>query len=155
MMKPPSLPKPGTMRLKKSLWLSVALGLLILLLGGVIGSGLTLHFLWGQLMTNIHEPNPEQVHEQISLRLDRMLNLDPAQRESVDRILGEQHALWLDLRSGFTADLNELLNETHRRIRAELQPEQQEKWDDRYFYLQRLFIPEKYRAPETTRDGDS
>jgi hypothetical protein len=135
-------------RSRKQTLLSVLLGLVILLCGGVIGSGLTLHFLWGRLMTGIHNPRAGEMPERLTGRIDRMLDLNDEQRARVEEIIREKQQVFLEMRADFFPRVNSLIEDLHSAIATELDDKQRATWDTRLNHLQELFIPEQYRESE-------
>ena len=137
-------------RSKKQTIASLLLGVIILCCGGIIGSGITLHYLWGRLMTGIHNPSPEAAQERLMNRMDHMLDLSDEQQTRVREILREEQPVFMALRADFFPRLDTALEELHATIGKELNPEQKETWDARFDHLQGMFIPEQYRGEEST-----
>lgn len=64
------------------------------------------------------------------LRLERDLNLNPAQRENVDRALGRHYERIRDIRRSMRPQISSIMQEIRRDVRALLNAEQQTSFDD-------------------------
>ena len=98
----------SSIRSPRRRWLRQAfLGFVILICGALIGSGLTLRFLWGTIITNIHEP--EKMTKRIVGRIDRRLHLNDKQIEKVEEIVSRKiktiRALRLEIQPRVEAEL--------------------------------------------------
>lgn len=80
-------------------------------------------------------------------RLERDLNLNPAQRENVDRALGRHYARIREIRRSMRPQINSIMQEIRRDVRSFLDNEQKTSFDEmvRKFEERRKSRWRKYR----------
>ena len=128
------LPKP------RRRWLRpVLLGLVIWFCGLIMGGGLTLHVLWGEL--NRVARNPARLTERITYRITHRLDLNEAQQNQVRRILGKYQKEFTDLRREVRPRINSLLESARQDITDILTPEQVPEWEEYYREVRGRFLP--------------
>lgn len=100
-------------------WVTLVLLLVVFVLGGVCGAGVTFYGAMCAIRSNMR--NPEQQTERIMRRLDRRLELTDEQEPKIRAIVQRQQA---DMMQGRL----ERFEQTDLEMRPILTPEQQEKW---------------------------
>lgn len=86
-------------------------------------------------------------YEPIIVRMQRELNLTPAQREQILEIIEDTRSKIMGLREGFQSQRREQLRQAFTQVRALLTPAQQTKFDRRFkLPPERLFRRHMYRG---------
>jgi hypothetical protein len=126
--KPPELPAPP----KKRRLRSIALGLVILICGGVLGSGITLVVVQ-RTMEVIQTPG--EAPKRIAERMRRKLDLSPEQTSQVLAILKEREQGIRSTLREIEPKIEEELMKTREQVSGTLNPAQAKKWCKRFDYL--------------------
>ncbi len=138
----PALPKLPDRRN----WRGVLFGALILLCG-MIGSGLTFYFLWHHVITIWQ--SPEKTTEKITSRLKTQLDLDDQQAAKIEKIIAQTRVDLHQIRRDAQPRVKEVLDKSKAEIERELKPDQVEKWN-------RIYEKTKHRwwhtRPDPKRD---
>ncbi|MFH1136021.1 MAG: hypothetical protein V1816_08030 [Pseudomonadota bacterium] len=134
-------------------WLrSLALGLLILASGMVIGGALTLKFLWNRSVENVRDPL--QVGDRITARMARRLGLNQSQKDRVGEIMRKHVDKIQKIRRQIQPGLDAAIVEAATEIKPLLDPAQTEKFEKDIKRLKRRLRelesvpPEKASAPK-------
>ncbi len=131
---PPELLRPR----RRWLW-ATFFGIIILLCGMFIGSGLTLHVLWIQLTDAIQ--NPDQMPDRITLRMTRVSDLTEAQALEVRSIWDREYCALESLRAEIAPRVQAELDKTRDEIVAVLDPDQARRWLKRFELLRKRWTP--------------
>jgi Spy/CpxP family protein refolding chaperone len=119
------LPAPS----KKGRLKAVALGIVILLCGALLGSGITLVAV-KRMMNVIHTPG--EVAKRITERMQRKLDLSPEQHRRVLAILRAREKSLRTLLGRIQPQIEKELWKTREEVAAVLNPEQAQKWLNRF-----------------------
>lgn len=136
---------------KKRRLTAIALGVVILLCGAMLGSGITLvHF--KRTMDVIHTPG--EAAKRITDRMQRKLDLTPEQQRRVLAILRAREKSLRAILTGVEPRIEGELRKTREEVAAVLNPDQAQKWRSRFDTLherwRRRWFPasrEKERTP--------
>lgn len=114
-------------------WKMAFYGLIILLAGIVIG-------VCGTLLVGPYRPadqkrNIEFINERMIRHLQHRLNLDPQQRRQVQMIMQTHMKTLDDIREQARPQIAEIMNELYVDIRAVLDEQQQQAWDESIWQL--------------------
>ncbi|HJN17379.1 MAG TPA: hypothetical protein QGH10_17875 [Armatimonadota bacterium] len=110
----------------RSLWREIALGLVILLCGGVIGSCMTILFARKAVIRSAF--SDEQRWEQMVPIMLRGLNLSREQDETIRPIIDEHLKETMEIRNDARVEAAQELREMEEAVAAELTPEQLGRW---------------------------
>jgi hypothetical protein len=115
---------------KPPVWRMVALGVVILMCGMVIGGGLTTYVLWKQVETTIMHPRlmPERIVEHMESSLD----LTPEQAEQIQEIFARRHERFDRLRVEMEPLVQAEIDSIREEVARVLTPEQLEEWNRRF-----------------------
>jgi len=106
-------------------WKAVVSVILIFLLGGMAGA-LVMHSIDQKKIESIMKGESGMTREYIVTRLNRQLNLDPAQLEQLRHIVRETHAEMRSVRKQYRPQIEEILKRSQDKVRVILRPEQLE-----------------------------
>jgi hypothetical protein len=108
------------------------MGLLALFLSGICVGGLGTWMIAEQrvLETLTHEPQP--FHKAIMRKLTRELDLSESQRVRIAEIVSNSQGELASLRERIRPEREEILRRGREALKAELSPEQQNKFDEVY-----------------------
>ena len=109
-------------------WKAIVSVLLVFLFGASAGVLVT-HKIYQQKMEKIIGDEPRTMREVIVQRLNHALDLDAAQLEQLRTIVKETRAEMKDLRKQIRPQMEEVLVRSQSKIRAILQPDQLEKYE--------------------------
>ncbi len=140
-------PAPG-----KRLWLKPTLtGVVILLCGILIGSGLTSLVLWERMSRDMRHPRftPERISEMIIDRYD----LDDEQRVRIRAILDSNREQFLLIRDRFKPAVDSLIVDAREKVAEVLGPENADRWRRDFEEFRRQF-PGPPRDKERRHDED-
>lgn len=116
---------------------SIALSLVILLCGVIIGSGLTILFLRSHILSILD--NPSHLTELAANRLAARLGLEEDQRAAVYQILQERQESLQKIRATIWPEIEAQNKETYDRISALLNEDQQAELAEMYAYLEEVW----------------
>ena len=132
---PAALPPPRhRSRLKH-----VLKNLAILILGIVIGSAATAHF--GHHLMNMFLADPAKMGERLHSRLDRDLDLTPAQSAKIGQIITDHSTNFANIIKVTRPRLVDEFDQMSAEIRRELNPEQAKSWDKINEHMKKRFPP--------------
>jgi len=131
----PRLPMPG----RRSWWLSLSMGLALLLCGAIIGGSVTALYLFDRLMTTIHEP--EKVPNNIVERMRGTLDLSDEQAEKIEIIYSSLQKELVVIRDTALPEVERKLEEARVAVNGVLTPEQAELYNRRFDRLRKTLIP--------------
>ncbi len=136
-----SVEASGTMspRPRMRRWLLVLLGILILVSGMVIGSGMTVIIARKKIIHAIR--HPEKVPERITVRLKKKLNLSGDQTEQVKEILTRHLRSIMEIRQETRPRILKELNVMRNEIAKVLNERQARLWRKRFEALMRVLPP--------------
>jgi hypothetical protein len=135
--------KPVQHRIRRRRWLSIAMGSVILACGMVVGSVITVSYLWNRVLDHIQ--NPEQIPTRITERLERRLDLTEQQAQEINAILTERQEALLAIRAEVYPRIQAELESAREEVAAVLDEEQAAEWRKMFESLrQKLTMP----APE-------
>jgi len=134
-------------------WVSLLLSLLLLVVGGGIGSGLPLLGVVKKAQTAIR--HPEQAPARITARLKHTLNLTPEQAQSVEAILRKQQVALQDIRRDAQPRVEAELNKARDEVAAVLNPEQAAHWRELFEAKKANWMPPMPPPRPTTRPAGS
>jgi Spy/CpxP family protein refolding chaperone len=108
-----------------------------ILLAAALAAGLAIGFALSTLAYRyklLHVPGENLVE-----RMNRVLNLNPSQREQIGEVMEDTRTQVMEMRRNVLRQRRRLTIAAYLKVRALLNPEQQKKFDDE-------FIPPKFRA---------
>ncbi|MCC6143939.1 MAG: hypothetical protein IT368_09045 [Candidatus Hydrogenedentes bacterium] len=123
---PPTPVTPMNHRLRRRRWLSIFLGAIILTCGMVIGSVITVSYLWNRVLDHIQ--NPDQIPARITERLERRLDLTADQAQAIQEILTERQNGLLAIRAQVYPQVQAELNRARDEVAAVLNDAQADQW---------------------------
>ncbi len=123
---------------KRKRWRAVLLGLIILICGFAMGSGVTV-IVVRKMAHIIHTPG--EAPKRITERMRRKLDLTDAQAAKVQAILTEREKALLGIFREIQPRLRKELERTREDVAAVLDSEQAKKWRERFDYLQNKWVP--------------
>ena len=136
----PITPGPALAAPPKRRWLrSLFLGLVILICGMLIVSGVTLVGVQRILLHAVH--HPEEAPARITARAQKKLGLSADQAAKVKAILVERQKALQALRRQWQPKVREELKRTRDEVAAVLTPEQATAWRNRAEELERRWLP--------------
>lgn len=100
----------------------------VFLLGALAGVLVT-HAIYRQKVENIIKDEPRTISEVIVQRLNRKLDLDPAQLEQMRAIVRETRAEIKNAQKQIKPQIEEILAGSQSRVRAILRPDQLQKYE--------------------------
>src|SRR5512135_2880753 len=109
-------------------WKTIISVILIFCLGALSGAIVT-YKAYRQKMENIIRDEPKAMRELMVQRLNSKLHLDDAQLEQILAIAKETHAEMKSVRKKIRPEIEEVLSRSQAKIRAILNPEQLEKYN--------------------------
>jgi hypothetical protein len=109
-------------------WKAIASVLFVFLLGALAGALVT-HTIYRQKVENIIKEEPRTMSEVIVQRLNRKLDLDPAQLEQIRAIVRDTHAEMKNVRRQIRPQIDAILERSQAKIRGILRPGQLEKYE--------------------------
>jgi hypothetical protein len=105
-------------------WLLLALVFLAGFAGGVVATRIAVRHFVRQAIAH-----PARIRAKIERELDRRLDLDPPQREQMNRILRRSHERMIVLRRDFQPQFTSILQDTRQEISAVLNPVQRRRFE--------------------------
>ncbi len=126
-------------------WKAIASIILVFLLGAVAGALVT-HRICQQRLDHVLRGEARATGELIVQRLNRELQLDPAQLEQLRAIVKETHAEIRIARRQIRPQIDEILARSQEKVRALLRPGQREKYEK--------IIAERKKRREQADSGD-
>ncbi len=118
---------------------SVLLGLVILLCGFILGSGVTLVTVRHIILHVIH--NPEKAPERITNKLQRRLDLSDVQAKEVKQIITERKQALIAIRDRALPKVNRELDLMRKQVTDVLTEEQAETWHKLFDRHRELWVP--------------
>lgn len=128
----------------KAIW-----GVVVIFLLGAAAGALISYKFCQQKMENIAREEPGSMREFIVRRLSDDLHLDPAQTAQLRTIVQETHAEIRGVRRQYRPRIDEILAQSHAKIRAMLHPDQLEKFER----FQKV-MEERRKRRENREDGN-
>ncbi|MFC1834984.1 hypothetical protein ACFL2Q_09640 [Thermodesulfobacteriota bacterium] len=138
------LPRRGKRRRLRS----ILLGLLILICGAVLGSGVTLVVMHKKLVYAVH--HPEVVTDKIARRMKWHLDLSDEQARKVRAILSERRKALVKLFHENRPRLEEEIATYEKQVVEVLKPEQEVIWRKRFKRIRNKWFP---RLPAKTKES--
>jgi len=130
--------KPGLLTPQRRRRLrAVALGLVILVCGFVLGAGVTVVGI-KKMVHAIHTPG--EAPKRITDRMRCRLGLSDDQASKVQAILTERQKALLAIFHDVQPRIQEELKRTKEEVSAVLDPEQAEKWREKFDHMQRRWV---------------
>jgi hypothetical protein len=123
----------------------VALGLLIFVLGGVCGGGLSILYVRHRVLYAIH--HPQEVPARLSRDMQRWLGLSAEETEKVRQIIARRQLALQALRRDVQPKVEGELEELRKEIASALKPEQAAKWNAWYEHVRRTWVPPPPASP--------
>ncbi|MBN1553502.1 MAG: hypothetical protein JXA11_02060 [Phycisphaerae bacterium] len=127
-------------------WVTLVLCTVILIAGGVLGSGITI------LLDQEDWPRPKRTFEE---RRDRLVNriaeklqLDPAQTESLREIVGRRLKNLEAIREKILPEMEAESNNLYRELSARLNKQQQKQWDELHATLHERWFSSTEKGEE-------
>jgi len=124
---------------KRKRWLSVVMGVSLLLCGAVLGSSATIYILFDRLMITIHEP--ERVPHRIVGRMRWSLGLSDSQAEQVEAIYMDLQRDLVAIRDKALPDIEREVHEAREAVTRVLTPEQAEEYNRKFDRLLKAVLP--------------
>jgi len=131
---PSSLFRPRRRR-----WLTVLLAMILLVSGGIIGSGVTIFVVHRVILHRLH--HPEEFPAIAANRLRRHLDLTDEQTQSAETIFRNRLAAVHDIRREFHPQLKAEFDLIQKEIGGILNPEQAELWNSHFDKLRETWMP--------------
>lgn len=119
--------------------LRLLLYLLIFVSGSVVGAGVALIVVRNSALHAVH--HPDDMPGLIAARMARALSLSDKQKSEVESILRERQAALQTIRREFQPQVEGQLDQLEEQVSAVLDVEQREKWESRFEYLRRTWVP--------------
>ncbi len=127
-------------------WLRTLLLTLIVFVSGVlVGGGLTFKVVTTGFKRFFQEP--EVLAENITHRMKKRLDLTDDQAVQVRRIILERQKALQSLRKEVQPRIEAEIEKTRREMAAVLTPEQARKWEKRFRYFSRFWLPSPSGTP--------
>jgi hypothetical protein len=143
----PPAPPPAPPQAPRRRWLTALLCTVIFAAGGIVGSGATAVVLVRRAQDAVR--HPEELPRRFALRLQRRLDLRPAQTERVEAIFARHQRTLLDARERMLRQAEPELHDLEEDVAAVLDPGQVEPWRRHYRTLRDDWLPRAPRhAPE-------
>ncbi len=124
---------------KRRRWLSVLLGILILVCGFVLGSGVTVVVVYRHVVHAIH--HPEDAPRRISQRMQRRFGLTDDQTARVRKILAKRQKGRRSIYRNTWPKLDQELNRIESEVTEVLDDKQASKWRKRFKIMRNKWIP--------------
>lgn len=138
---PESLPSSELPALRKPRrWRAVLLGIVILICGALIGSGVTVIVIHKMVLHAIR--HPEQTPMRITKRIQSKLRLSDEQAAKVREIITTRQKAIQAIRRDVQPRVEKELDGAKEDVAALLNPEQARQWRERFDYLRKTWIPE-------------
>jgi cytoskeletal protein RodZ len=137
---------------KRRRWLTAVLVLVVFLAGTFVGGAITLKVIVYRVrQAMLH---PEQLPANLTTRLTRRLDLDPAQASQVKAVITTRLDHIQAIRKKVQPDMDAEITGIHDDINEILTPKQQEKWDELYSEWTKDWLPAgKSTTSPTTRNS--
>jgi hypothetical protein len=140
MMEEPDTDKPSPRAKKSSNVKQIILGIIILLCGFLIGSGMTILIARRMVVNAIK--HPEGIPQRITNRIKRNLDLSDAQAETVQQIISRHLRDLYQIRRETQPRVRQNLEQLKEEVADVLNKKQEQKWRERFESLERLFPPD-------------
>ena len=137
-MKPDAASPRPLPRSSRSRTRAVVLGLLILLCGMVIGSGLTLKILWDRVL--YASEHPGQAPRRITERLQKRLDLTDAQAQAVRAVSTRRYMALESIRREIRPQVEAEFETLRAEVEAVLDEEQGRRWNEMYRAMQERWL---------------
>jgi hypothetical protein len=118
---------------------TILLALIIFVSGVLVGGGLTFKVITSEFRRFFQEP--EALAESITHRMKKRLDLTDAQAVQVRRIIIERQKVIQSLRKEIQPRLEAQTENTRREVAAVLTPEQARKWEKKFRYFSKYWLP--------------
>lgn len=120
-------------------WRIVLLGIAILMLGALIGSGVTVIVIKKMVLHAIS--HPEKASARIANRIQRKLDLSAEQAAQVRSIIAERQKALQAIRREVQPRVEKELNGLRDDVAALLEPDKARRWRERFDRLKRSWVP--------------
>lgn len=113
----------------------VILAAVVIFAAGAVTGGLAVRFATGPEVRSTRNGHPSWGHRQrgdFLQKIDRELQLTPAQRENIEAILRDSQNQMKELWETIAPQVSEESRKTRQRIKAELTPEQAERFEKHF-----------------------
>lgn len=124
---------------KRKRWLSVVMGVSLLLCGAVLGSSATVYFFFDRLMITIHEP--ERIPHRIVGRMRWSLGLSDTQAEKIEAIYMDLQRDLVAIRDEALPDIEREVREAREAVTGVLTPEQAAEYNRKFDRLLKAVLP--------------
>jgi len=121
-------------------WRAVLLGIIILICGALIGSGVTVIVIHKMVLHAIR--HPEQTPMRITNRIKSKLGLSDEQAARVREIIAARQKAIQAIRRDVQPRVERELEGAKEDVAALLNPEKARQWRERFDYLRKTWIPE-------------
>jgi hypothetical protein len=115
------------------------LGIAILIMGALIGSGITVIVVKKMVLHAVS--HPEEAPARITKRIQSKLDLSGEQAAKVRSIIAERQKALQAIRREVQPRVEKELNGVREDVAALLEPEKARQWRERFDYLKRLWVP--------------
>ena len=140
-------PSALAIRPRRRRWVSVLLGLILFLSGGLIGSGLTARAIIRGAQHRLH--HPEEFPARATARLRRSLDLSDAQAAAVESVLRTRQAAIQEIRRDFQPKIEAEIDKLGTDVAGVLTPDQAARWKAALDEKRRVWIPPVPPGPGT------
>ncbi len=124
---------------RRRTWVYVVLWLIIFGSGVVVGAGSTLWVVRNRVLYGIQ--HPERAPAGLARHLQRMLDLDDAQRAQVEQIFERRQKELQKVRRTFQPEVEAQLDQVEQEVSAVLNDEQRTEWQTRFRELRNRWLP--------------
>jgi hypothetical protein len=124
---------------RRRTWLYVVLWLIIFGSGTVVGAGSTLWVVRNRVLDGIQ--HPERAPAGLARHLQRMLDLDDAQRDQVEHIFERRQKELQKVRRSFQPEVEAQLDQVEQDVSAVLNDVQRAEWQTRFRELRARWLP--------------
>jgi hypothetical protein len=138
---------------KRRRWLKVVLGLVILLCGFVLGSGVTALFIHKGIRSVMD--NPDRVAKKITKRLSWSLGLSDEQSAKVKEILIKRQRAVQKIFMEAWPQVNRQLDLTDKEVTEVLNPKQAAKWKRKFNSMRKRWSPSPHGKKKKEVGGSS
>lgn len=122
-------------------WISLVMGVLLLVCGGIIGSSITIAILFDRLMMTIHEP--EKIPPRIVSRMRWVYGLDDEQAERIEVIYTELQRELVRIRDQSLPEIEAAMETARVEVTKVLTPEQADDFAERFDNFRERLVPKK------------
>lgn len=124
---------------RRQTWLVVVLWLIIFGSGVVVGAGSTIWVVRNRVLDGIQ--HPDRAPAGLARHLQRMLDLDDAQRAEVEQIFERRQKELQKVRRAFQPEVEAQLDQVEQEVSAVLNDVQRAEWQTRFRELRNRWLP--------------